>query len=177
LAGRATEERPRWRYFDRVAERADHAQRLLDIDAGTGTMLAALPQLPPLTVATDAHEPSIQSAAHRFARGVQLVQTQRDRQALPFADAAFDLVISRHPIETWWTEIARVLAPGGHYFSQQVGPHSRVVVWTVPDFSCQSLPAPAPRAPRAHPGQRFVRDDFEQVPHRRPTAGVSPCLR
>lgn len=36
LEGRATEQRPSWRYFDRVAERVDRANRLLDVDAGTG---------------------------------------------------------------------------------------------------------------------------------------------
>jgi SAM-dependent methyltransferase len=125
LEGRATEDRPSWRYFDRVAERVRDAQRLLDVDAGTGNMLADLPKLPPLAAATDSYEPSIQMAAPRLrARGAQVVQTQGDRQALPFADASFDLIISRHPVETWWSEIARVLQPGGHYFSQQVGPHS-----------------------------------------------------
>lgn len=125
LEERASEERPSWRYFDRVAERVQHAQRLLDVDAGSGNMLSDLPRLPRLAVATDAYEPSVQAAARRLrSRGAQLVQTQRDRQALPFMDATFDLIISRHPIETWWTEIARVLEPGGHYFSQQVGPHS-----------------------------------------------------
>jgi SAM-dependent methyltransferase len=43
---------------------------------------------------------------------------------LPFADGAFDLVTSRHPVTTHWSEIARVLRPGGTYFSQQVGPAS-----------------------------------------------------
>jgi SAM-dependent methyltransferase len=33
----------------------------------------------------------------------------------------FDLVISRHPVVTPWAEIARVLRPGGTYFSQQIG--------------------------------------------------------
>ncbi|MFE6820697.1 hypothetical protein [Streptomyces sp. NPDC057675] len=31
---------------------------------------------------------------------------------------------SRHPVTVWWEEIARVLRPGGTYFSQQVGPAS-----------------------------------------------------
>jgi hypothetical protein len=39
-------------------------------------------------------------------------------------DGAFDLVTARHPVETWWGEIARVLRPGGTFLSQQVGPHS-----------------------------------------------------
>jgi SAM-dependent methyltransferase len=125
LEGRATEERPSWRYFDLVAERAGDARRLLDIDTGTGNMLAHLPRLAPLTVATDAYAPSIRTAAPRLrARGAHIVQTHDDHQGLPFADESFDLIISRHPVETRWMEIARVLEPGGHYFTQQVGAHS-----------------------------------------------------
>lgn len=145
LEGRATEERPSWRYFDRVVERLEHAQRLLDIDAGTGNVLADLPRLPPLAVGTDAYEPSIKAAARRLrSRGALLVQTQHDRRALPFADATFDLIISRHPVETWWTEIARVLEPGGHYFSQQVGPHS---VRELSEFLMGPLPSGSRRVP------------------------------
>jgi hypothetical protein len=43
---------------------------------------------------------------------------------LPFRAGVFDLVTSRHPVQTHWTEIARVLATGGRYLSQQIGPHS-----------------------------------------------------
>ncbi|KUJ68557.1 methyltransferase type 11, partial [Streptomyces albus subsp. albus] len=56
-------------------------------------------------------------------RGVAVVADE-DEPPLPFADEAFDLVVSRHPVTTWWQEIARVLRPGGTYFSQQVGPAS-----------------------------------------------------
>ena len=88
-------------------------------------MIADLPVLPALTVASDGHEPSLRVAAARLrAVGARLVRTQPDVQALPFADATFDLVISRHPIETWWNEIARVLEPGGSYLSLQIGSHS-----------------------------------------------------
>ena len=44
-----------------------------------------------------------------------------DDADLPFAAESFDLVVSRHPIEVRWREIARVLRPGGTYLSQQVG--------------------------------------------------------
>ena len=125
LEGRAIEARPSWRYFDRVVERVRGARRVLDVDAGVGNLLADLPMLPPLAVATDAYEPSIPVAGPRLrARSAHIVRTSSDHQALPFADASFDLVISRHPVETWWGEVARVLEPGGHYLSQQVGPHS-----------------------------------------------------
>jgi hypothetical protein len=40
---------------------------------------------------------------------------------LPFPDASFELAISRHPVLTGWSEVARVLIPGGVYLSQQVG--------------------------------------------------------
>jgi SAM-dependent methyltransferase len=45
-----------------------------------------------------------------------------DTPTLPFADASFDLVVSRHPVVILWGEIARVLRPGGTYLSQQIGP-------------------------------------------------------
>jgi len=44
-----------------------------------------------------------------------------DDADLPFADASFDLVVSRHPVVTVWPEIARVLRPGGTYLAQHVG--------------------------------------------------------
>lgn len=125
LDGRATEDRPSWRYFDRVAERTAQASLMLDVQTGAGNMIADLPELPPVTVATEGYGPSVAAAAPRLReRGAHLVWTQEDRPALPFASGSFDLVTSRHPVDTWWTEIARVLAPGGCYFSQQVGPHS-----------------------------------------------------
>jgi SAM-dependent methyltransferase len=54
-------------------------------------------------------------------RGVVVVATP-DESPLPFADGAFDLVTSRHPNTVLWTEIARVLRPGGTYLAQHVGP-------------------------------------------------------
>lgn len=43
---------------------------------------------------------------------------------LPFADASFDLVSSRHPVAPDWAEIRRVLPPDGTYLGQHVGPAS-----------------------------------------------------
>ncbi len=126
-------------------------------------MLADLPQLPALAVATDSYGPSIHTAGPRLrSRGAHVVQTQHDRQALPFADASFDLIISRHPVETWWTEIARVLEPGGRYFSQQVGPHS---LRDLSEFLMGPLPADSKRDPelarRAAESAGLVVDDLQ----------------
>nr|VTO97284.1 hypothetical protein BIN_B_02004 [Mycobacterium riyadhense] len=51
-----------------------------------------------------------------------MVVATRDEPPLPFADESFDLITSRHPITVWWTEIARLLRPGGTYFAQHPGP-------------------------------------------------------
>jgi len=125
LEGRATEERPSWHYFDLVAARAATVASLLDVQTGAGTMIADLPSVPPLTAATEGHGPNVAVAAQRLRRrGAHLVRTQEDRPALPFAGGSFELVTSRHPVDTWWDEVARVLLPGGSYLSQQVGPYS-----------------------------------------------------
>ena len=47
---------------------------------------------------------------------------------MPFADNAFDLVTSRHPATVCWSEIARVLLPGGAYFAQHVGGGTNVEI-------------------------------------------------
>ncbi|MGW1253926.1 class I SAM-dependent methyltransferase [Streptomyces sp. NPDC002513] len=122
--GRATEERPPWGYARSMAERLARASAALDIQTGGGEVLASAPALPPLTVATEGWPPNVARAtALLHPRGAVVVASPEDAP-LPFADAAFDLVTSRHPVRTYWGEIARVLRPGGTYFSQQVGPAS-----------------------------------------------------
>jgi SAM-dependent methyltransferase len=75
-------------------------------------------------VATESWPPNVARAAARLRpRGVAVVQ-DRDGPHLPFAGGSFDLVVSRHPVRTWWDEVARVLRPGGKYLAQQVGPAS-----------------------------------------------------
>lgn len=125
LDGRAFEQRPSWRYFDQVAERASRVESLLDLEVGTGSMIGALPVVPALTVGTEGYPPNLPVAAHRLRdRGAHLFCTGGQHGPIPIRTATFELVTSRHPIDNAWSEIARVLRPGGRYFSQQVGPHS-----------------------------------------------------
>jgi SAM-dependent methyltransferase len=141
LDGRAVEDRPTWRYFDRVAERTAKVTTLLEVQAGVGSMIGSLPSLPRLSAATEGFPASVAIAAPRLrSRDVHLVVTSQTRPGLPFADGTFELVISRHPIAVWWREIARVLRPGGTYFAQHVGPDSlrslsEVVMGPWPDGS------------------------------------------
>jgi hypothetical protein len=50
---------------------------------------------------------------------VQIIETVRDAP-----DESFELVTARHPVRLDWEQIHRVLAPGGYYFAQHVGPRS-----------------------------------------------------
>jgi SAM-dependent methyltransferase len=77
-------------------------------------------------------------------RGAHLVWTDEGRPALPFRDESFEFLTSRHPVDTWWTEIARVLRPGGSYLSQQVGPHS---LRELSEFFLGSVPSTSRRDP------------------------------
>ncbi|MGW7603033.1 class I SAM-dependent methyltransferase [Streptomyces antimycoticus] len=124
LQGRAIEQRPSWGYQRLMGERMARASAALDIQTGGGEVLAGVPKLPPLVVATESWQPNIAKATPLLHPLGVVVVADEDEPPLPFADEAFDLVVSRHPVTVWWEEIARVLRPGGTYFSQQVGPAS-----------------------------------------------------
>ncbi|WP_330274293.1 class I SAM-dependent methyltransferase [Lentzea sp. NBC_00516] len=115
--GRATEERPPWGYAGLIASRLAAVSSALDLQTGGGEVTASAPVLPPLMAATESWPPNASVAS----RNLPLVVQAPDNGPLPFRSASFDLVISRHPVVTPWREIARVLRPGGTYFSQQIG--------------------------------------------------------
>jgi SAM-dependent methyltransferase len=122
LDGRATEERPSWGYQRLMSQRLAGASAACDIDTGGGEVLAEAAKFPSTMAATESWPPNAELATKLLhPRGVVVVAT-RDEPWLPFADEAFDLVTSRHPISVRWSEIARVLRPGGTYFAQQIGP-------------------------------------------------------
>ncbi len=124
LDGRATEERPPWGYAGLLAARLATAQAALDIDTGGGEVLSRMPSLPPRICVTESWPPNAARAREALApRGVEVHETH-DGSGLPFSDETFDLVTSRHPVRPHWEEIHRVLAPGGPYLAQHVGPAS-----------------------------------------------------
>jgi SAM-dependent methyltransferase len=119
--GRATEERPSWGYARIMAERMAHARAALDIQTGGGEVLAGIPHPPPVLAATESWPPNLRIARANLAHLGATVIEAADEADLPFAAESFDLVVSRHPTEVRWAEIARVVRPGGTYLSQQVG--------------------------------------------------------
>jgi SAM-dependent methyltransferase len=124
LDDRATEERPLWHFPELVASRYSRAQRVLDLQTGGGELLAKLPSIPPLLVATEGYPPNITTAARLLLPRGATVIAVGDEDPLPFRSSAFDLVTSRHPTSTPWDEVARVLCTGGSYLSQQIGPQT-----------------------------------------------------
>lgn len=113
LSGRATEQRPSWGYQRSMSARLATATAALDLETGGGEVLAEADTFPPTMAATESWPPNAAAATARLhPRGAVVVATADDAP-LPFADAAFDLVTSRHPAVVRWAEIARVLRPGG----------------------------------------------------------------
>jgi ubiquinone/menaquinone biosynthesis C-methylase UbiE len=96
----------------------------LEIAAGTGVVTRALaPKLPPSAsyVVTDLNQPMLDYAASRQAPDARLTWRQADALALPFEDAAFDLVCCQFGAMFFpdrisaYRQVRRVLKPGGHF--------------------------------------------------------------
>jgi SAM-dependent methyltransferase len=152
--GRATEERPSWGYAKLLADRMTGAKAVLDVQTGGGEVLAgALAQAkrsPVRIAATESWPPNLEIARRTLSRFGALVLEAADDADLPFNSQSFDLVVSRHPVVTVWSEIARVLGPAGTYLSQQVGAGSnRELI----DFMMGPQPVGRSRSP-----QRAVRE-------------------
>ncbi|HTM84341.1 MAG TPA: class I SAM-dependent methyltransferase [Mycobacterium sp.] len=146
LHGRATEARPSWGYQRLMSQRLAASSAALDIQTGGGEVLAGAAQFPPTMAATESWPPNLAKATRLLGpRGVVVVAAA-DEPPLPFADDAFDLVLSRHPATVWWAEIARVLTPGGTYFAQHIGP---ATVFELVEFFL----GPQPRTARRPDGE------------------------
>ena len=146
FAGRATEERPPWGYARAMAGRMARATAALDVQTGGGEVLAHVEHPPPLLAATEAWPPNAAVARANLAPLGASVVRAAENGALPFRTGTFDLAVSRHPVVTVWPEIARVLAPGGCFFSQQVGAGSNHEL-------TEALMGPLPVSPDRDPGR------------------------
>lgn len=124
LEGRATEERPPWQYVRLLADAVGSAHVALDLDTGGGEVLAECPRLAAQQHVTESWPPNAARARELLGpRAVQVHETSPS-DPLPLSNASCHLVTSRHPVAPDWAEITRVLAPGGRYLAQHVGPAS-----------------------------------------------------
>ena len=120
LRGRWSEIELPWDYKARINESIRSANTMLDIGTGGGEFMASLTPLPEQTYATEVYEPNIPIARERLQPLNVEVRQYKQREALPFADAMFDLVINRHTSFDA-AEVSRILKPGGQLITQQVG--------------------------------------------------------
>ena len=112
-------------YFAAHPLRVFPGARVLDAGCGTGTLTLALLRnlkVPVKLTALDLSASSM-ATARKYVDKKQSDQTVRFAQgnvlALPFADDAFDLVLTSGvleyvPLDEGLSELARVIAPGGH---------------------------------------------------------------
>jgi SAM-dependent methyltransferase len=125
FSGRATEERPSWKYSQALGQRMAAADAAFDVQTGGGEclreILSQIDTRPRMIVASESWSPNVAIAKSNLNRFGTSVIEIADESDFPFPDETFDLVCSRQPTLTLWAEIARVLQPGGTYFSQQVG--------------------------------------------------------
>ena len=139
-----------WSYRREVARRAALADAMLDMGTGGGEWLSRLSPRPRRTVATEAWPPNAPVAAGRLSPlGIAVVQDEgapdnmaqdaTGRGRLPFRDGAFGLVANRH--EAFLAaEVARVLAPGGAFITQQVDLHGYDDLYPIVGLSVPERP-------------------------------------
>lgn len=128
LDGRLISDDPWWDFDGDCLSDMRRAARIADLGTGGGERLVRL--LGEVSaegrriVATEGWEPNLPVARDRLAQhGVEVLWYDPERgERMPLADAALDLVMSRHEaIDA--SEIVRVLAPGGKLLTQQVDGH------------------------------------------------------
>lgn len=123
LRGYAEDAAP-WRFDTLARSLVQMSHDLLDIGTGGGEFLAALSEdLPEVTAATESQAQNLSLARERLEPlGVKVAEhdPRSPGAALPFASESFDLVLDRHAAFSS-PEVARVLAPGGIFLTQQVG--------------------------------------------------------
>lgn len=149
LDGRYVPSEPSWTWPQIARPYLAEAGRLLDMGTGDGGQLLMLEPLPPFTVAYEEWWPTVPAAIETLRPyGVDLVvclgsddniATRRTRPALPFADATFDVITSRHEAFDA-DDITRLLRPGGHFVTQQVGGDEEASVREMLGLAAQTEP-------------------------------------
>lgn len=122
LDGRMMEEQAPWSYTSRAAELMRQASSVVDMGTGGGERLLKLHEFwPSRVVATEDYPPNFRLATERLSPfGVRVVDVQlTDVDPMPFLNGEFELVLNRHSGLNA-REVARILAPGGTFLTQQI---------------------------------------------------------
>ena len=122
LDGRMIEEQAPWSYSSRAADLMRQALSVVDLGTGGGERLLKLQKYwPKKVVVTEEYPPNFRLATERLSSfGVQVVDVRlTDVDLMPFSNGEFDLVLNRHSGFNA-KEVARILATGGTFLTQQV---------------------------------------------------------
>ena len=122
LDGRMLEEQAPWSYSSRAAELLLRCSSVIDLGTGGGERFLDLQEFwPEVVVATEEYAPNLKLAKERLVpNGAKVVDVRlTDCDPVPFSDCEFDLVLNRHSAFNP-DEVARILAPGGTFLTQQV---------------------------------------------------------
>ena len=128
LDGRMVEDQAPWSYTTRAMQlMRSMRQSNAALDMGTGggeRLLGMRPAWPAKMVATEEYPPNFHLASERLVPlGVKVHAVRLTRvDPMPFAGGEFDLVLNRHSGFNS-REVARILAPGGTFLTQQVDGH------------------------------------------------------
>jgi SAM-dependent methyltransferase len=122
LDGRMLEGQPGWSYSSRAVELLKQSLSVVDLDTGGGERFLKLREhWPNKVIATEHYPPNFKLATERLSPfGVKVLDIEiTDSGPMPFADGEFDLVLNRHSGFNP-NEVARILAWGGTFLTQQV---------------------------------------------------------
>jgi SAM-dependent methyltransferase len=122
LDGRMIEDQAPWSYTSRAADLMRQAASVIDLGTGGGERFLKFREVWPRKVmVTEDYPPNFRLATQRLSPlGVQVVNVPlTDYDPMPFADGEFDLVLNRHAGFNA-KELARILAPGGAFLTQQI---------------------------------------------------------
>lgn len=109
-----------WDYKEEILKLLSPEMQILDIDTGGGEFLLSLGHPYENTAAAEGYSPNIALCKETLLPlGIDFRPTD-ESGLLPFEDNRFDLVLNRHG-DLPFSEIFRILKPGGVFLTQQVG--------------------------------------------------------
>ena len=160
IEGRYTEETDLpWDYRHIILDYLKPEMKLVDIDTGGGEFLLSLHHPYGKTSATEAYPPNVQLCQETLLPlGIDF-RAGDGKDALPFGDSEFDIVINRHG-DFSAAETGRVLRPGGVFVTEQVGAENDRELVTL---LLGETPLPFPEQYLSAAAEKFEQAGFEIV--------------
>lgn len=166
-------------FAEDLARRAtiDSPKAVLETAVGTGVLTRALaPKLAPdgCFVATDLNQPMLDYAAERQGADARISWRQADALALPFEDAAFDVVCCQFGAMFFpdrihaYREAKRLLKPGGRFvFNVWDRIEENIFAHDVTEALAELFPTDPPRflarTPHGYHDISLIRDELEKA--------------